>query len=52
MREGRSSDFLEPWMDATKRRTNQFIEYWYMGSMLPMSEMQKKMRDVCCATGR
>jgi hypothetical protein len=51
MRDGRWSVFLELRMEARKRVTNQDMEYWYMGSMEPRLEMQKKRMDECTATG-
>jgi hypothetical protein len=51
MRDGRWSVFLELRMEARKRVTNQDMEYWYMGSMEPKLEMQKKRMDECTATG-
>jgi hypothetical protein len=39
-------------MDWMYKLMNQTREYWYMGSMLARSEMQKKRMEACVATGR
>ena len=38
-------------MELTKRLMNQVREYWYMGSMLARSEMEKKRMEECTAIG-
>lgn len=39
-------------MPLTNRLMNQDSEYWYMGSTMARSEMQKKSSDARSATGR
>lgn len=39
-------------MDMTKRLTNQMREYWYIGSMLGRSAMEKNKMEECLAIGR
>ena len=39
-------------MELMKRLTNHAREYWYIGSMLAMSEVQKNRTDPWAATGR
>lgn len=39
-------------MEIKKRFTNHTREYWYMGSMLGKSVIEKKSTEPCCAMGR
>ena len=47
-----SSLFSLPSMDDRKRLLNHGSEYWYIGSMLPRSVMQKKSTIVYSPHGR
>jgi len=38
-------------MEFTNKFTNQVREYWYMGSMLARSVMEKKRMEECTAMG-
>lgn len=46
------SDFSEFSMDRMNRLMNQVREYWYMGSMLARSAMEKNRMDEWTAMGR
>lgn len=45
----RSSDFSAFSMDMPKRLMNHVREYWYIGSMLAKSAMEKKRIVLCTA---
>ena len=45
------SDFSELSIDITKRLMNQVREYWYIGSMLAKSEIEKNMTAEWMAIG-
>lgn len=46
------SDFSEFSMDRMNRLINQVSEYWYMGSMLARSAMEKNRMEEWTAMGR
>ena len=46
-----TSDFSEFSMEFTNRLMNHGSEYWYIGSMLPRSAMEKNSTEECCAIG-
>ena len=47
----RLSDFSALSMEFTKRLTNQAREYWYMGSILARSVIEKKRMEEWIAMG-
>jgi len=47
----RFSDCSALSMEFTNKFTNQVREYWYMGSMLARSVMEKKRMEECTAMG-
>ena len=46
-----TSDFSEFSMEFTNRLINHGSEYWYIGSMLARSAMEKNRTEECCAIG-
>lgn len=46
-----TSDFSEASIEFTNRLINHGSEYWYIGSMLAKSAMEKNRTDECCAIG-
>ncbi len=51
IRSDRSVDLLLLAIDCMYKLINQVNEYWYMGSILARSDIQKNKIDECAATG-